>query len=393
MNLAALSFAYLRARRLATALNMLLLALGIATITVLLLTTRQIEARMQRDARGIDLVAGAKGSPMQLILSSVYHIDVPTGNIPLAAAQALAADRAVKRSIPLALGDAYHGFRIVGSTHDYPALYDAQPAAGRLWKAPMEAVIGADVARETGLSVGARFVGAHGLAAGGDDHEQEPYAVVGVLVRSGTVIDRLVLTSIESVWEVHQHGAAAKDAEKQITALLIQYASPLSAATVPRRVNASSALQAASPAYESARLFRMIGVGTEVLRAFGLVLVLAAGLSVFIALTNALEERRHDLAVMRMLGMSRMRLLGLLVIEALLLSAVGALAGLALGHALTEILGAALANAGQGRVTGLVWMVEEFWLLAFALGVGGVAALVPAWRAYRSDVAPVLAKG
>ena len=129
------------------------------------------------------------------------------------------------------------------------------------------------------------------------------------------------------------------------------------------------------------------------LRAFGLVLILAAGLSVSIALTNALEERRHDLAVMRMLGMSRMRLLGLLVIEALLLSAVGALAGLALGHALTEILGAALANAGQGRVTGLVWMVEEFWLVAFALGVGGVAALVPAWRAYRSDVAPVLAKG
>ena len=393
MNLATLSLAYLRARPLATALNLLLLALGIATITVLLLATRQIEERMQRDARGIDLVAGAKGSPMQLILSSVYHVDVPTGNIPLAAAQALAADRAVKRSIPLSLGDAFRGFRIVGTTHAYPALYAAQPAAGRLWKAPMEVVLGADAARETGLSVGAKFVGAHGLGEGGDAHEQEPYVVVGVLARSDTVIDRLVLTSIESVWEVHEHGAAGKDADRQITALLIQYASPLAAALLPRRINSASTLQAALPAYESARLFSMIGVGVEVLRAFGLVLVLVAALSVFIALTNALEDRRYDLAVMRMLGVSRARLLGLLMTEALLLSAAGALAGLALGHLFTELLGAALAGARQGRVTGALWLAEEFWLVALALCAGVLAALIPAWRAYRSDVAPALAEG
>lgn len=393
MNLATLSLAYLRARPLATALNLLLLALGIATITVLLLATRQIEERMQRDARGIDLVAGAKGSPMQLILSSVYHLDVPTGNIPLAAAEQLAADRAVKRSIPLSLGDAFRGFRIVGTTHDYAELYAVQPAAGRLWKAPMEVVLGADAARETGLSVGAKFVGAHGLGERGDDHEQEPYLVVGVLAHSGMVIDRLILTSIESVWEVHEHGAGGKNADRQITALLIQYASPLAAALLPRRINSTTALQAASPAYESARLFRMIGVGVEVLRAFGLVLVLVAALSVFIALTNALEDRRYDLAVMRMLGVSRARLLGLLVTEALLLSAAGALAGLALGHLLTEVLGAALAGAQQGRVTGAVWLAEELWLVALALCAGVLAALIPAWRAYRSDVAPALAEG
>lgn len=393
MNLAALSLAYLRARPLATALNLLLLALGVATITVLLLATRQIEDRLQRDAGGIDLVAGAKGSPMQLILSAVFHIDVPTGNISLADAKVLAADRLVRKAIPLALGDSFRGFRIVGSTHDYPALYGARPAVGRLWETPMEAVLGAEAARATGLSAGARFAGAHGLAEGGDEHDEEQYVAVGVLAPTGSVIDRLVLTSIESVWAVHEHAAAAGDAEKQITALLVQYASPLAAAMLPRRINSATALQAASPAYESARLFRMIGVGADVLRAFGLVLVLVAALSVFIALTNALEDRRYDLAVMRLLGVTRARLLGLLITEGLLLSAAGSFAGLTLGHLLTELLGAALASAQQGRITGAIWLAEESWLIALSLCVGVVAALIPAWRAYRSDVAPVLAGG
>jgi putative ABC transport system permease protein len=392
MTLAGLSLAYLRARPLATALNLLLLALGVATITVLILVTEQLESRMGRDARGIDLVAGAKGSPMQLVLSAVFHLDAPTGNIPLAEANALAKQRFVKKAIPLALGDSYKSFRIVGSNHEYPAHYGARVADGRLWNAPMEATLGAEVAARAKLSVGAKFAGAHGLGEGGDEHENEPYQVVGVLAPTGTVIDRLVLTSVESVWQVHEHGASA-GAPKELTALLIQYASPLAAATLPRMVNAGSSLQAASPAYESARLFRMIGVGVDVLRAFGVVLMLAAGLSVFIALLNALEERRYDLAVMRMLGATPARLMGLMLLEGSFLAVAGGIAGLGLGHLLTEALGAALRQAQQAAVTGWAWSDQEWWLLAASLGVGILAALIPAWRAYRSDVAPVLAEG
>jgi putative ABC transport system permease protein len=392
MTLAGLSFAYLRARPLATALNLLLLALGVATITVLILVTAQLENRMGRDARGIDLVAGAKGSPMQLVLSAVFHLDAPTGNIPLVEANALAKQRFVRKAIPLALGDSYKSFRIVGSSHEYPAHYGARVADGRLWSAPMEATLGAEVAARAKLAVGAKFAGAHGLGEGGDEHENEPYQVVGVLAPTGTVIDRLILTSVESVWEVHAHGAPA-GAPKELTALLIQYASPLAAAMLPRMVNASSSLQAASPAYESARLFRMIGVGVDVLRAFGVVLMLAAGLSVFIALLNALEERRYDLAVMRMLGATPARLMGLMLLEGSLLAVAGGIAGLGLGHLMTEALGAALRQAQQAAVSGWAWSDEEWWLLAASLGVGILAALIPAWRAYRSDVAPVLAEG
>jgi putative ABC transport system permease protein len=391
VNLPTLSFAYLRARPLATALNLLLLALGIATIALLLLATAQLEERMGRDARGFDLVAGAKGSPMQLVLSGIFHLDAPTGNIPLADAQALSRSPLVKKAIPLALGDSFRGHRIVGTNHDYPAHYGAQPASGRLWVAPMEAVLGAETAATQRLAVGSTFTGAHGLAEGGDMHEQEPFKVVGVLAPTGTVLDRLVLTSVESVWEIHEHGGAAQ--RKEITVLLIQYATPLAAATLPRQMNSSTALQAASPAYESARLFRMIGVGVDVLRAFGLVLVLVAGLSVFIALLNALEDRRYDLAVMRMLGASRARLMGLMLLEGAALSLAGGVAGIALGHLFAEVLGLALRAAQQAPVTGWAWRPQELWLLALAVAVGIVAALLPAWRAYRTDVALVLAEG
>jgi putative ABC transport system permease protein len=392
MTLAGISLAYLRARPLATALNLLLLALGIATITVLLLATSQLEDRMGRDARGIDLVAGAKGSPMQLVLSAVFHIDAPAGNIPLADALALAKHRAVKKAIPLALGDSFRGYRIVGTNHDYPAHYGARVAGGRLWAQPMEAVLGAEVAAASALAVGATFAGAHGLGEGGDVHEAESYKVTGVLASTGTVLDRLVLTSVESVWEVHEHAGQAAG-EKEITALLIQYSTPLAAAFLPRQVNATATLQAASPAYESARLFRMIGVGVDVLRAFGLVLVLAAGLSVFIALLNALEDRRYDLAVMRMLGAGRGQLMGLMLLEGAALALAGGVAGIALGHLFTEILGLALGQAKQAAVTGWAWDAREGWLLGLALAVGLASALLPAWRAYRSDVAPVLAEG
>lgn len=397
MNLLTLSLGYLRARALNTALNVLLLALGVATITLLLLTMHQLEERMGRDARGIDLVAGAKGSPMQVILSAIYHLDVPTGNIPLAQAKELAKHRMVKKTIPLALGDSYKGFRIVGTNHDYIAHYGGSPAAGRLWEKPMEVVIGADVAQRLGHGVGAKIIGAHGIADAGSEHEDAPYQVVGVLASSGTVLDRLVLTSIESVWLVHDEhqGTDAKvtEEDKEITALLIQYATPLAVAMLPRYINQNSEMQAASPAYETARLFSVIGVGVDVLRGFALVLILSAGLSLFIALTNALAERRYDLALMRTLGASPAKLMALMLFEGALLAGLGALLGLALGHVLTEVLGHSLKAAQQVSVTGRVWVVEELWLVGIALAVGVVSALLPAWRAYRTDIAHTLARG
>jgi putative ABC transport system permease protein len=402
VNLTTLSVSYLRARPLNTVLSLVLLSLGVATIVLLLLVVSQLEERMHRDARGIDLVVGAKGSPMQLILSGIYHVDAPTGNIPLSSVEMVSSNRMVKRAIPLALGDSWKGYRIVGAPRAYPEHYGATLESGRLHDKPMEAVLGAEVAARTGVAVGGTFTGVHGIGAeGGTEHADAPYTVVGILNRTNSVLDRLVLTSIESVWQVHEEHQGPEDEAdrkaleeaREVTVLLVQYASPLAAATLPRQINAQSELQAASPAYETARLFRIVGVGIEALRAFALVLIVAAGLSVFIALYNALEERRYDLAVMRTLGASRPKLFGLLMTEGVVLSLFGAMLGLGLGHVLASALGAWLEATQHYPVSGLEWRPEELWLVAVALGVGVLAALLPAWRAYRTEVSRTLARG
>ena len=401
MNIGTISLSYLRARPLNTFLILMLLALGTATITLLLLASAQLEERMGRDARGIDLVVGAKGSPMQLILSAIYHLDIPTGNIPLAEASALAQRKPlVRKTIPLSLGDSAHGFRIVGTNHDYVAHYGAGAAAGRLWEKSMEAVIGADVAKRTGWTVGASFTGSHGMEDGGSHHGEHPYAIVGVLGRTGTVLDRLILTSLESVWDVHARadtprGETAKpleEEEKEITALLIQYGSPLAVMQLPRFVNVQTEMQAASPAFESARLFNLLGVGFDVVRAFAMILIASAAISVFVALYNALRERRYDLAIMRTLGTSRRKLMGLMIAEGVLLSTIGALIGIVLGHLLTEALGVLLRARQQVEITGWYWLNAELGVLALGIGVGWLAALLPALFAYRTDIARTLAE-
>jgi len=470
MNLLKLSASYLRQRPFSTSLNVLILALGIATIIVLLLVSDRVEQNLTRNAEGIDLVVGAKGSPLQLILSSVYHIDAPTGNISVAEAEALMENRAVAKAMPLALGDSYRGFRIVGATQAYVDHYGGEVARGKRWSGTMEATLGAVAAREVGLDVGDVFYSAHGLGAGGEAHDEHPIEVVGILAETGTVLDRLLLTSIETVWDVHgahghdhDHGDEhadphtdegaghdhsqeedhahdddhAHDADhpraeaeqdqavsahadegdgtpnptqsasgppglagqtsaapaREYTAVLIRYASPIAAASFPRYVNTQTDLQAAAPAFETARLFNLLGVGFDAVRAFGLILVLVAVLSVFVALLSALKDRRYDLAMMRTLGASRRKLMAHVLLEGLILAGMGTLLGLVLGHAAAAILGGAVEQAQGMALGGFTFVTGEIIVVLLALAAGIVAALLPAYQAYRTDIARVLAKG
>ena len=388
-----LALAYLRERLLATLLNILLLALGIATIVALLLTLSQAEERMDRDAAGIDLVVGAKGSPLQLVLSSVFQVDIPTGNIPLAEAERIGAEPVVKRAIPLALGDSYRSFRIVGTNAAYLELYGAAIDTGRLWGKPMEVLVGAEVSARTGLKLGQQFAGTHGLAEGGGAHANQPFEVAGILKPTGAVIDRLILTRVESIWKVHAHAAdhtANAGEEKEITTLLIQYSTPLAAASFPRRVNAISGLQAAAPAMEIARLFTLLGFGVTALKLFATIMMLCAGLGIFIGLMNALDDRRADLALLRVLGATRGTVFLTILIQGFALGVAGVILGLVLGHAGAEWIGRTVAQVHRVQLTGLTWVNAEFWVAGAALGLALAAGLFPAWRAYRDAVPELL---
>jgi putative ABC transport system permease protein len=397
--LATLDYAwrYLWARPLGAALNVLLLSLGLASITFLLLVGFQLNKAFDRDLAGIDVVVGAKGSPMQLILAGVFHIDVPPGNVPLKAVREMEKNPLVASVIPISLGDNLRGFRIVGTSRDYISHYQATLSEGRLWDAPMQVVVGATAARKLGLVLGNNFAGAHGLGAGGHVHGDSKYTVTGILAPSGSVLDRLILTDTASVWKVHEDYTAVDEEdrkvmedEREITLALVRYKTPMAAMSFPRFINTTTEMQAAAPALEISRLLNMLGLGTDVLRAFAGVLLLTAGLSVFIALWSAVRERRGDLALLRMLGAPPGKVAALLLCEALWLGVLASILGVLLGQAFAAALAWLLQLDNSLLIGGIVWPSELVVVPCLALGVSLLSALLPAWSAYRVSVLNLL---
>ena len=416
MNIFKISVSYLAARPLNTFLNVVLFTLGIFIIVILILFSRQLEDQLARNTEGIDLVVGAKGSPLQIILCNIFHVDFPTGNISLEEAEKLVRNPQIKKAIPLALGDSYRGYRIVGSTLDYPALYSAELEMGKLWQRSMEVVAGANAARVLGMKVGDQFASQHGLSEAGAAHEHDQLTLVGILQPTNTVLDNLILTGIRSVWEVHEEHDEEGDhaheedsdgklsglipglslggvEDKEITSLLIQFRSPMGAVMLPRLINDNTSMQAASPAFETARLFSIVGVGVEVVQGFAVVIIFIAALSIFIALYSALKERSYDLAIMRSLGATRARLFFSIILEGMLITLAGSLLGFLLGHLALELMSVYFPEGSQANLTGAVILKEEWWVLLGGVFIGFMAAFIPAIWIFRTDISKVLAKG
>ena len=385
-------------RPLGSALSLGLLALGVGIISLMLLMREQLEQKFQNDLRGVDLVVGAKGSPLQLVLSAVYHLDAPTGNIPLEQAKRIANMPQVGQAIPLSYGDSYRGFRMLGTTPAYLERFDGTCAEGRVFTASMEAVLGAGVAKGTGLKLGDTFHGSHGESAGAAEHDHHDYTVVGILARSNSVLDQLVLTDLASVWTVHDQAHAHVSSSSEwtdlpdsldITAVLLTFSSRMAMLTLPRAINQESTLQAAMPSLEINRLIGLLGIGTTTLNLVAAGIMIMAGFSVFLALFLRLRDRRIELALLRSAGYRPVELFGLLLAEGMLL----ALIGFALGMGLSR-LGLGLVNrfaAGEFHFhfTGTPLAAEGSLLLA-TLALGAVAALLPAFMAMRISVSRAL---
>ncbi len=450
MTLFSIAFTYLRAKKSHTLLHGCVMALGVALMTALLLFGNQMKERLYRDGEGIDVVIGAKGSPLQLILSSIQHMDIPTGNISLSEAERLKKHPQVKQLIPISLGDSYQQFRIVGSTHEYLEHFNAELAQGKIWNGSMQAVIGARVAQASGLTLGDELVGSHGMVPGaGDHHTDHPYIVTGILQPTGTVLDRLIVTSLESVWDVHNdthhgkenaehtdHAEPSHDKDhdhhdeneqakhhhehhahhdedthekehddshdhedehdeyeeelhhndREVTALLVQYRSHIAAFSFPRTINKNTAMQAASPAFEMARLLDLIGIGTDSAMVIAGFLVAIALANVLLSLVNNIRDRRYDLAIFRTLGASKRTIMLLVIIEGMTIAVIGSLVGLALGHGFIEVMGLYTSKGSEIGLTG--WrFYDDIWLIWGALMLLSLlACLIPAWEAYKADI-------
>jgi len=440
MNLLKLSWKNLLYKPLNLLLSVVLFALGVGLVSFLLNVNHQLEENFNKNLAGIDLVIGAKGSPLQLILCSMYHVDNPTGNIPLESARAFLNPKhpLIATAVPLSLGDSYRGFRIAGTTYDILELYKARLAQGRLWEKDMEVTVGATVAGKLHLHVGDTFKSSHGLVEGFDEHEHD-FRVVGILEPTSSVIDQLILTTTQSIWASHEHSAAASDStaheahdhshdqehehvevapqmpdsvslrkaaeaqrlelmnhsDKQITSILIRFRSRtnIQALNMGRNINENTDLMAASPPNEIARLQTSMGQGANTLRWLAWVIVVVSGLSVFISLYSSLKERKYELALVRVMGGTRSTLFLLIILEGLLLAVLGYVAGMVVSHSGLALVAGYLEKSYRYAFTSLKFLPEEGWLFLGSLAVGFVAALLPAWQARNTDISETLAKG
>lgn len=402
------------------ALSLILFALGVGLISFLLLFNSQLKEKFDANLAGINLVIGAKGSPLQLILCNMYHIDNPTGNIKIKDAKPFLNPRhpLIKIAVPLSLGDNYRSFRIVGTNHDILKLYGVQLGEGNLWKKDLEVTIGATVAKKSGLKIGDSFVSSHGFDEDPDlAHDHAKFVVTGILKGSGTVVDQLILTNTASIWEMHAHEGGAEDAhdhehdhtaadsldqhvhdnsntdllahpEEQITSILVQYksANNYQALNMPRAINENTAMQAASPAYEINKLYDMIGTGTETIRYIALLIAIVSLISIFISLYQSMKQRKYELALLRVMGSSRAGLFFLILLEGIGIAFLGWLTGTLLSHVGMMVLGHYLTEDFGYDFQAWVLLKEEWYLFFIALGLGIVAALVPALKAAGTDI-------
>jgi len=436
----------------ATTLTLLLLSFGVGIISMMLLLENQLSEKFNKNIKDIDFVLGAKGSPLQLILANVYHIDAPTGNIKVSEAQRIIKNPTIKEAIPLAYGDNYEGWRIVGTTARYAEFYEVKLREGKVFETPFEVTVGSYAAKELGLKLGQTFKSTHGLDKDAEDEEghDQLFTVVGIYEASGTVIDRLILTPVESIWEVHDHGDHEEsghntivsaeehehehdaehehehvaehehehdaehehvaehehdhdaehehdheeehmheEEEKEVTAYLLIKRLPMAPMILPQLVKNTN-MQLALPAIEINRLNENFGIGMSVVKAVAILIMIISFLSVFISLFNALRERQYELAILRTLGGRRIQLFMLILLEGFFMVALGLIIGLALSRVGITMLSDMAKDSFHDEFNALIFLPQEYYLVGITLGLGVVASLLPALRAFFMDISKIL---
>lgn len=429
MNLISISWKNIRHKPLNTLLSVILLAFGIGIISLMLVLKDQISEKFDRNIKDIDFVLAAKGSPLQSILANVYHVDAPTGNILVEDAKRIIRNPMVEEAIPLAYGDNYQKFRIVGTTKQYPDHYGCAVENGRIFETPFEACIGADVARESGLKIGDSFTSVHGYdnAAEGDadaHHHDKPFTVVGVFAKSDCVIDNLILTPVESTWLVHEHAdgeehGAATDStdvhgqeeehdhahemegvhadvenapDREMTAYLIKKRNK-GAFGMLSKMTEKTTMQLANVAVENSRLMNNFGLGMSTVTAIAIVITILSFISIFISLYNSMKERKYEMALMRTMGAGRFTLFRLIIQEGLMLVVLGFVCGLILSRTGLLILSSTVRESFHYSIDKLGLNTGEIVLFGLTLFVGILASLLPAVKTLKMDISKTLANG
>ncbi|MHB9129660.1 MAG: ABC transporter permease [Armatimonadota bacterium] len=406
-----LALNYLATRRVVTLVTILSVALGLGLATVVLILSRSTRETLQQETAYWDVIVGAKGSGLQLVLNGLYYLDAPVGNINTHVWEHLKGHPSVKAVVPITMGDNYFGVPIVGTTHDFftdRTARNGRPilADGQYFARPMEVVIGADVARRQHLALGDKIVGSHGWGAGGAAHADQPYTVVGMLASTGSSLDRAIYTEYRSVWEIHQHhhhqeghghNAAAKHHDEahgeahtqtqEVTSLLVRLTKPGRRYQFVEEVNADLPAMAAVPVDEINKVtVTFLNPMQNIMLAIAYLVAIVSALGILATLYLTIHQRRRDIAILRSLGATQGDIFRLITIEAAIIAGVGVLVGGLLGHgALAACASYCVREFGVAPAAWEFTPVEG--LIAVSIwGLGILAGLLPAVLAYRVPV-------
>ncbi|MFM8585411.1 MAG: ABC transporter permease [Gammaproteobacteria bacterium] len=361
---------------------------------------------------GVDLIVGARSGQLNLLLYSVFRVGDATANVSWESYQKIARHPDVAWTIPISLGDSHRGFRVMGTNGDYFKHYrfagdrEMRFAAGKPFEDLYDAVVGAEVAKQLGYSVGSKIIVAHGLGnVSFAEHDDKPFTVVGVLERTGTPIDRTVHVSLEAITAIHvdwQSGmqalpggqvdadqARAMDLTPQsITAFMVGMESKVMTFTMQRAINEyrQEPLLAIIPGVALSQLWNLVGIADTALMIVAAFVVLAGLLGMLTAILTSLNERRREMAILRSVGARPRHVFTLLIAEAGMLATAGVAAGVGVCYGLIFAAKPLLERRfgiflDPGGLTGY-----DLAILGIIIGAGLLMGALPAWRAYRNTL-------
>jgi len=364
------------------AISVMLLGIAIGLIGFVSIINSKLQSRLSRDLAGVQLVVGAKGSPLQLVLSALFHADAPTGNIPLEAFEKLAKNPMIKDAIPLAYGDNFRGYRILGVDSAFYPFYEIELSSGVWPKTEGEIILSEKLAAQLKLEIDEHFYGDHGLHERGTE-EHGMYKVVGVFKPVGKVADKLLITPLETLWSVHHTSDT-----KEITAGLFTFKNAMGLIQLPAMINKQTALQAAVPSVEVNRVLQFLGAGTDLFKAIGLFVVLAAIFSIVVTQTRNVTDRAKEIALLRAMGLSRRFIVNTILFEALMLSVLAVLLGLIISYTSLWVGADLLQVPISEGITDFVLLFFSLFLACWF--IASVASVYPMFKVFRNSIVKLL---
>lgn len=369
-------------------LSLLLIAVSIASVNVVVEVNDSLQKQVRNNTHDVDMVVGAKGSPLQILLSTLMFIDNPTGNINKEIYLEYKDNPLVKDAAPIAVGDNYKGYKIVGTDKSIANFFDFKIDEGKLVLGKNSLLVGAGVAKKLGISVGDEIHASHGSKEEGKVHNHAHLHVVGILKEQGNIADQLIFTHLKTVWDAH-HGIAGADEE--ITALWLKFRSPLGMVQFPRIINKKDNLMVALPEIEMNRLMKITGSGVSFLKYFAYLLLFISAFSLFLHLMNQVSLRKKDIAIFRQYGIRKSKGIELVLLEALLVSFGGFLLAWALSKLSFNLINDITAEQYKQALTMVpIFSTTELILLLGTILMALLASVWPLVVANKTDVIKIL---